>query len=152
MKTGSFASAVLLLSALTLAGCASPPPAQHPAYLHALTDLRDARWNLEHRPGDPAVSENEDVAVAEIDHAIGEIKRAAVEDNKNLAARPPEDARLDRPGRLHHAVELLRKARADVDRGEDNPQARDLKFRALDHISLAIQATERAIAHVEQRR
>jgi hypothetical protein len=24
----------------------------HPGYLHALTDLRGARWNLQHRPGD----------------------------------------------------------------------------------------------------
>src|ERR1700722_12372189 len=62
VKTGSFASAVLLLSALALVGCASPPPPKHPAYLHALTDLRDARWNLEHLPGDTAVYENEDVA------------------------------------------------------------------------------------------
>jgi hypothetical protein len=152
MKTGSFVSAVLLFSALTLAGCAGPPPPKHPAYLHALTDLRDARWNLEHRPGDTATYENEDIAVTEIDRAISEIKRAAFDDGKNLSAHPPEDARLDRAGRLHHAAELLRKARADVDREEDNPQARDLKFRALEHITLAIQATERAIAHAEQRR
>jgi hypothetical protein len=152
MKNGSFVTAVALFAALAFAGCASPPPAKHPAYLHALTDLRDARWNLEHRVGDTAVYENEDVAVSEIDRAIGEIKRAAFDDNKNLAAHPPEDARLDRPGRLHRAAELLRKARADVDREEDNPQARDLKFRALEHITQAIQATERAIAHVEQRR
>jgi hypothetical protein len=152
MKNRSFVVAVVLFSALALAGCASSPPPKHPAYLHALTDLRDARWNLEHRPGDTAVYENEDAAVSEIDRAISEIKRAAFDDNKNLAAHPPEDARLDRAGRLHRAAELLRKARADVDREEDNPQARDLKFRALDHIGLAIQATERAIAHVEQRR
>ena len=26
-------------------------PGRHPAYLHALTDLRTARWMVEHRPG-----------------------------------------------------------------------------------------------------
>jgi hypothetical protein len=151
MKIKLAASAILLFAALALAGCASPPP-KHPAYLHALTDLRDARWNLEHRPGDPAVFEHEDVAVAEIDKAISEIKRAAFDDNKNLGDRPHEDARLDHPGRLHHAAELLRKARADIDREEDNAQARELRNRASQHIGEAIKATDRAIAYVEQRR
>jgi hypothetical protein len=146
MKTHFTASAVLFFAALALAGCASPPP-KHPAYLHALTDLRDARWNLEHRPGDPAVREQEDIAVTEIDRAIGELKRAAVDDGKNLADRPHEDARLDHPGRLHHAAELLRKARADIDREEDNPQAREFRNHASQHIGEALRATERAIAH-----
>ena len=48
-------------------------PGKHPAYLHALTDLRAARWMLEHRPGDAAVSANEDAAINEIDTAIREI-------------------------------------------------------------------------------
>ena len=48
-------------------------PGKHPAYLHALTDLRTARWMLEHRPGDAAVSGNEDAAITEIDAAIREI-------------------------------------------------------------------------------
>jgi hypothetical protein len=146
MKTHFTASSILLFAALALAGCASPPP-KHPAYLHALTDLRDARWNLEHRPGDATVSEQEDVAVTEIDRAISELKRAALDDGKNLGNRPHEDARLDHPGRLHHAVELLLKARADVDREEDNPQAREFRNRASQHIGEALRATERAIAH-----
>src|ERR1700683_271168 len=126
-------------------------PGKHPAYLHALTDLRDARWNLEHRAGDLAVTMHETAAIAEIDLAIEEAKRAAGDDGKNLADRPHEDAHLDRPGRLHHAAELLRKARADVDREEDNPQARELKVRALQHIGEALKATDRAIAYAEHR-
>ena len=31
-------------------------PGKHPFYLHALSDLRSARWLIEHRPGDAAVS------------------------------------------------------------------------------------------------
>jgi len=58
-------------------------PGKHPAYLHALSDLRTARWMLEHRPGDAAVSAREDVAVAEIDASINEIKHAAIDDGKN---------------------------------------------------------------------
>ena len=150
--------AALVAAPLVLAatGCVvappPPPPAHHPAYLHALTDLRDARWNLDHRPGDAAVSTQEDVAIVETDRAIAEARTAALEDGKNLANHPPEDAHIDRRGRLHHAVELLRKARQDVAQGESNGQAVELRNRVLGHIDLAIQATERAIRDVEQGR
>jgi hypothetical protein len=146
-------AAPLLLAA---AGCvvAPPPPppapAHHPAYLHALTDLRDARWNLEHRPGNAAVSEQEDIAIVEIDRAIGEAKTAAMEDGKNIYQHPPEDARLDFRGRLHHADELLHKARNDVAQAESNGAAVDLRNRVIGHIDLAIAATQRAIRIIEQ--
>jgi hypothetical protein len=143
--------------ALATTGCVvtpvAPPPApQHPAYLHALTDLREARWNLEHRPGDAAVSAQEDVAIVETERAIDEAKAAATEDGKNIHQHPPEDARIDRRGRLHHADELLRKARNDVAQAEDNPATRDLRNRVLAHVDAAIQATDRAIRDVEQGR
>ncbi len=152
---GALVAAPLILTA---AGCVvTPPPppprpvpvAHHPAYLHALTDLRDARWNLEHRPGDSAVTTQEDIAIVEIDRAINEARTAAIEDGKNIAQRPPEDATIDRRGRLHHALELLRKARSDVAEGESNPHTVDLRNRVVVHIDLAIQATERAIRDVE---
>jgi len=161
MQVESRLLAALVAAPLVLAaaGCvvvpppapAAPPVAQHhPAYLHALTDLRDARWNLEHRPGSAAVIEQEEVAIAEIDRAIGEAKTAAMEDGKNIYQHPPEDARLDFRGRLHHAEELLRKARSDVAQGESNPQAVELRNRVIGHIDLAIQATQRAIRIIEQ--
>ena len=158
MKLSSRLLAALVAAPLVLAatGCVvappPPPPAHHPAYLHALTDLRDARWNLEHRPGDAAVSAQEDVAIVETDRAIGEAKTAALEDGKNIASHPPEDAHIDRRGRLHHAAELLRKARQDVAQGESNGAAVELRNRVVNHIDLALQATERAIHDVEQGR
>jgi hypothetical protein len=124
-------------------------PGAHPAFLHALTDLRDARWNLEHREGDTRVRAHEENAVVSIDHAIGEITKAAVEDGKNIYVHPKEDAQLDHPGRLHHALEFLRKARADASGEEDNPEVRGLRHRALEHIDFAIRETERAIYDVE---
>jgi len=156
MKSTSRLVAALVAAPLLLAatGCvvtpAAPPPApHHPAYLHALTDLRDARWNLEHRPGDAAVSTQEDVAIVEIERAIADAKVAAAEDGKNLANHPPEDARIDHRGRLHRAADLLRKARQDVAQGEANPNAVDLRNRVIGHIDLALQATDRAIRDVE---
>ena len=139
---------------LAVTGCVvtppPPPPApHHPAYLHALSDLRDARWNLEHRAGDAAVSAQEDVAIVEIDRAIGDAKTAAMEDGKNVYQHPPEDAKIDRRGRLHHASELLHKARNDVAQGESNGVAVDLRNRVIGHIDLAIQATDRAIHIIE---
>lgn len=156
MKFAPRLPAVLVVAPLVLAatGCVvtpppPPPAAHHPAYLHALTDLRDARWNIERRGGDSAVSTQEDVAIVEIDRAINEARTAAMEDGKNVARHLPEDARIDRRGRLHRADELLHKARRDVAEGESNPNAVDLRNRVIGHIDLAIQATERAIHDVE---
>jgi hypothetical protein len=137
-----------LLVALPFAANADLP-GKHPAYLHALTDLRTARWMLEHRPGDPAVSGREDESITEIDAAIGEIKRAAIDDGKDIHDHPTVDAPADRPGRLHKALELLRKAHDDVAREEDDPATRGLRDRSVRHIDGAIHATEHAIHDVE---
>lgn len=144
-------SAVLALAvAATLAGCvAAPPPppapvqARHPAYLHALTDLRAARWLIEHRPGDWAQTGDEMEAVRRIDAAINEIKRASIDDGKNLADHPALDERPDHRGRIHEAVEYLRKARADVSGAESNGFANGLRDRAIGHIDGALNATRR---------
>ena len=77
-------------------------------------------------------------AIEEIDMAIREIKKASIDDGKNLADHLPIDAKLDGPGRLRHARELLFKARADVNKEEDNRFAAGLQERALRHISLAL--------------
>lgn len=120
-------------------------PGKHPYYLHALSDLRAARWMLEHRPGDAAVSADEDVAITEIDAAIREIKHAAIDDGKNVNDHPNVDVPADRPGHLHKALELLRKVHSDVAREEDDPVTRGLRDRAVGHIDGAIHATERAL-------
>ncbi len=132
-----------------LAGCVvappppPPPPPHHPAYLHALSDLRAARWLIEHRPGDWAQTTDEVQAVHEVDAAINEIKRAAIDDGRNLADHPPLDERPDHRGRIHEALEYLRKGRADVAQEEDNGYASGLRNRAIGHIDAAIGATRR---------
>jgi hypothetical protein len=148
MKLKLTATTALLAALLPLAAHADLPGA-HPGYLHALSDLRAARWSLEHRPGDAAVSAQEDVAITEIDRAIGEVKKAASEDAKNLADKPRADADLDRPGRLHHAVEFLQKAHDDLAREEDNPEAREIKHHALEHVDNALEAARHAVHDVE---
>ena len=152
LSTTLLAALALTTSFASLSASAQVLPGKHPSYEHALSDLRLARWALEHRPGDAAVSAQEDVALVETDRAIKEAKVAAIEDGKNIEDHPQEDAHLDRPGRLHHALELLNKAKNDVAREEDNPETRDLRNRIVEHTDLAIEATRHAIHDVEQGR
>jgi len=138
---------ISLMFALPIAANADSPGA-HPAYLHALSDLRAARWMLEHRPGDAAVSGQEDVAITEVDAAINEIKKAAIDDGKDLHDHPGVADVRDRPGRLHKALDLLHKAHQDVAREEDDPMAKGLRNRAVGHIDAAVAATRHAIGDV----
>lgn len=120
-------------------------PGRHPAYLHALVDLRHARANVERRGGDLMVKWDEKVVIHEIDEAIREIKEAAIEDGKNLEDHPPIDVRMDYAGRLHRALELLHKADRDCHEEEDNGFAHGLLKRATHHIGEAIRFTEQAM-------
>lgn len=154
MNQRQIALSLLAAGTLLLSACAEVRPRGpvHPAYAHAMSDLRAARWALEHRPGDASVSGMEDVAITEIDRALDEARRAAWENGQNPNARPPVDANLNRPGRLHQADQLLRRAHDDIAREEDNPQARGLRDGVVAHIDAAIRATDRAIRDVEIRR
>jgi hypothetical protein len=135
---------------IPLGAAAQDLPGRHPAYLHALTDLRAARWLIEHRPGDARVSADEDVAITRIDEAIREIKRAAIDDGKDIHDHPPVDAWLDNRGRLHRAEELLHKVHDDIAREEDDPLTRGLRDRAVRHVDEAMGATHHAIVDAER--
>jgi tetratricopeptide (TPR) repeat protein len=123
---------------------------EHPAYLHALTDLRHARAHLE-RPDHGELREQEKKAIREIDEAINEIKKAAINDGKDLNDHPPVDARMDWTGRLHRAIELINKAHSDIAREEDNRFAQGLQQRALEHIDKAHHHVEEAIDVIRDR-
>jgi hypothetical protein len=110
-----------------------------------LSDLRAARWMIEHRPGNWVQTQDEIAAVNRIDAAIGEIKKASIEDGKNLEDHPHVDEAVDHPGRLHAALDYLRKARKDISHDEDNMFAQGLQARAYGHIDGAIDAVKRAI-------
>ena len=145
---------IVLVGAALLSACVAPSPrvvvvqpaAQHPAYLHALSDLRSARYLIEHRPGDPAQTVDESESIRQINAAIGDIKKAAIDDGKNLNDHPPVDGQSDQRGRIHQALKLLNKARADIAREEDNAYAGGLRNRAIGHIDAAIQAARRVFS------
>jgi hypothetical protein len=149
--TSKVVSSVAILTALFVL-CAVSGLAQnrHPSYLHALADLRHARAHLE-RPNHGELREQERRAIHDIDEAISEIKRASIDDGKDLNDHPPVDARLDWRGRLHRALELVNKAHNDVSHEEDNSFAQGLQQRALRHIDEARHHIEEAIEVVESR-
>jgi hypothetical protein len=116
----------------------------HPAYLHALSDLRAARWMLEHRPGNWKATSDEVAAVNEINAAIGEIKKASIDDGKDINDHPQAQEINEHKGRLTKAVEWLRKSRSDIEQDEDNGFAQGLRKRAFGHIDEAIRLTLKA--------
>jgi hypothetical protein len=127
---------------------AQPAPAaagNHPYYVHALSDLRNARANLERKGGDKQMKWDEHDAIAAIDRAIHDIREAAVDDGKGLEDHPAVDAHEPRVGRLHKALSALQAARADAAKEEDNAFANGLRTRALHDIDEAIHFTDGGI-------
>ena len=114
---------------------AAPVQAQEPHYLHALSDLRTARdyINSDHRPG---FQGQRDIAIAEINKAIDEIKHAAWDDGKNTRFTPPSGM-VDPWFPLHEAMKALHQAHQNADQGVDIPQNEGLHHRAVVHIELA---------------
>lgn len=137
MKTFRHCSLALFLIALCSVVTFADEPGRHPAYLHALTDLRHARAHLESPAATYHMDKEEQHAIEEIDKAIDEIKRAAIWDGKNLSDHPPVDAGMDRVGRFRRAMELLDRAHNDIAREEDDPSVRGLRNRAIHHIDEA---------------
>jgi hypothetical protein len=133
---------------LTLGSSNASAQGKHPAYLHALTDLRAARAHLE-SGGAWELRHEEKEAIRAIDDAIGDIKRASIDDGKDLNDHPPVDAGLDHTGRLHRAKQLLEKAHQDIAHEEDNSFAQGLQQRSFDHIDKAIHDVDAAIHFVD---
>jgi len=149
IRTTAFTMFLSLLGILVLIPKAAPAqvPGPHPAYLHALSDLRMARAYLDQIAW-PPVQKDEEHAIREIDAAIGEIKRASIDDGKNLEDHPPIDVHMRPDGRFRKALELLDKAHNDTARAEDVPQARGMRDRAVHHIDQAHGTVDDAIRRI----
>lgn len=145
MKTVRHCTVIVFLLAVCASLTFADDPGRHPAYLHALTDLRHARAHLERGTWSGRMDREEDHAIAEIDKAIDEIKRAAIDDGKNLNDHPPVDAHIERRGRYHRALELLDRAHHDISEKEDDGFAHGLRRRALEHIDEAHHIVEHLI-------
>ena len=116
-----------------------------PAYLQALSDLRTARaWiQMEQRP---FVAEQRGHAIDEINHAIDEIKKNARHMGKDTDYTPPPQSGGDPGAVWHSALKLLKEAHNDVAQGQDYPDDVGRQVRSLQHIDVAKEAVEHAIA------
>lgn len=140
MKFAKFPALAVVLAALFAFGAApsqAQAPGAHPAYLHALSDLRLMRAYLDRLTPSEVVDAESQGAIDEIDAAIREIKAASIDDGKNIHDHMPIDAHITPSGRYRKAREAGNAAWHDLDREEDNGYARGLKHRALDHIEKA---------------
>jgi hypothetical protein len=126
-----------------------PPGERHPAYLRALSDLREARWLIAHRNGQGVANADEQFALEQINGAIAAIRQAAFDDGKDANYPPPPDIPPNGQGRLHKALNILRRVRADVAREEDNGFAQGLRNNAIQHVDAALGATESAIRDLQ---
>ena len=145
MRTARHCTLLLFVVAVCAVLSVADEPGRHPAYLHALTDLRHARAHLDNLAATRHMDKEEEHAINEIDKAIDEIKRAAIDDGKNLNDHPPVDAGMDRTGRFRRAQELLDKAHNDIAREEDDSSVRGLRDRALYHIDEAHHIVDKLI-------
>ncbi len=121
---------------------------EHPHYLHALSDLRAARGWLT-ALGENNVMGREMDAVVHIDKSIGEIKRAAIDDGKDLKDHPPIDANIKHKGRLHKAEALLQSALKDLKFEEDDKKALGWRKAAIKNVEDALKADKQAINDVK---
>ncbi|HAT31245.1 MAG TPA: hypothetical protein DCW29_10455 [Janthinobacterium sp.] len=148
MKISQLLLSLPFLAALSLSAHADEP-GRHPAYVHAMNDLREANWMVEHRhPENGNINAAEQRVSDEIHAAYRELKQAASYDGKDFRNKPDIDTSMPREGMMHRALEALRLAHTAVAQPEDDSRSRDMQHRALQHIDSAIDAAKHAIAEV----
>jgi hypothetical protein len=145
MKTIRHFSVLVLFLAACTALSFGDEPGRHPAYLHSLADLRDARAHLDRLTPSAKIDREEEHAIQEIDAAIREIKMAAIDDGKDLHNHVPVDTHMGHAGRYHKTLELLDRAHRDIAEKEDDRFAHGLRRRALEHIEVAHRIVDRLI-------
>ena len=110
-----------------------PPPQPH--YLQAISDLRFAKALLWRRDFNN-VMEDQRAALHEIDEAIREAARAAINDGRDPRWQPPIDVRWRPADRLSRAMDAINSALRNLNYEEDNRAAlgwRQAAIRDLQH-------------------
>jgi len=120
-----------LAATMTVSVRAAP---DHPHYDKALADLRLARALLL-VPDDTGAKKFAVTAVDDIDQAMGEIKRASIDDGKTADDRPPIDANVSHRDRLHEVQALIESASRNLSADEDDKAALGWRARAVKDVA-----------------
>jgi len=120
---------------------------EHRGYMHALTELRAARWLIDQHSADSKQTADEIEAMHAIELTVSAIIKASIDDGKYFKDKPDMDniTFSDKAARLKRAVELLRKAYADINQNEDATFHNNLKGRTTKHINEAIITTQKVM-------
>jgi hypothetical protein len=116
----------------------------HPHYRQALSDLRTARAYLR-GDGNDNIGVDQKAALDEIGQAIGEIRRASIDDGRGTDYRPEIDASLDRRARLQKAVDLITSARRALGFSEDDRATLGWRKNAQRDLGDALASAQRAM-------
>ena len=137
----------LLVFFLLMASSFAAMADEQTAYIHALKNLRAARWFIATRPGGGDMTDQEVAAMHEIELAVAAIIKCDIDDGKYYKDIPEVDGLTipDREGRLQRAIDLLKKATADLDLDATGAYAGGLKVRVLTHVKEAIKQTQKAL-------
>jgi hypothetical protein len=137
------------LSAFLLFALGTPAQAQRPHYLHALSNLREARELLQtdRRPGFVGAR---DRAIEEIERAIEEVKAAVRDEGMNPHRTPPPATGGDPYRPMRSALVLLDAARRDIAAGTDETGHIGLQMRALHHVDEARETLRHVLHEIER--
>jgi hypothetical protein len=116
----------------------------HPHYLRAISDLRFARALL-WRESARNVMEDERRAVHEIEEAIAECKRAAIDDGRNIDEHPPIDGGWGWGDRFRRAQDALNSAMSNLRFEEDDRAALGWRNRAMHDVADAMAWVQQAM-------
>lgn len=137
-----------LIAALAVAASAAGGPKhEHPAFLHALSDLRAARAYIKKKETEKisdALRKANDAALASVEKTLAEIKQASIDDGKNIDDLPKKDAKLS-SGPDHRARELCWSARKDIEKRETDPKVADLRKQVLADLDQAVKHLDETI-------
>jgi hypothetical protein len=113
-------------------------PGRHPGYYQAITDLNWARAIVKAGIDQGPAGADEQRAIGEITAAMVAIHSAELDNGYNPAGQPNAEVQYPPKERFRRVLELLSKARKEIGREEDNPDARRLRNSAWLHIDAAV--------------
>ena len=122
------------------------PASQHPAYLHALEDLRLARKAIEARGGGAAMRPHEVAAIQHIGEAGTEIDKIAPGENKNVDVAIAADVDPSKNiGGLHDARDYLNRALNDLKEAESDTSVLGDRAKAVADVNEALNSVNAGI-------